>query len=392
MKERIWTKSFISLFFTNLSGYIIFYGLVSTLPLYAIGVLNRTDEEAGLLMTIFLLSAIIVRPFTGKLLDVTGKRMMLWIGLIFYLGCTILYYFIEPFGALLGLRFFHGIWFSIITTAGVSLAADTVPITRRGAGIGYFTMSTNLAVVIGPFIALFLIQSYSFDVLFIVMSILMVVGVLSSIALPGGNIPQENVAKSKLSINDLFEKRALPVALLGSMVAFSYASVLSYLSIYAQEKGVLPLASTFFLVFAAVMLLTRPITGRIFDEKGPKYILIPGFIFFFIGLVLLAFMDSAWLFLVAGGVIGFGYGTLVPSLQTLAVQSTLHERSGYATATFFTLFDIGIAIGSYLLGLVAFYYGYQNVYLFAGGIVLIGFVIYIVVEQRKGKDDLLMPR
>lgn len=382
-KEPIWTKAFISLFFTNLSVYTIFYGLVSTLPLYAIGVLNRTDEEAGLLMTVFLLSAIAVRPFTGKLLDVTGKRRMLWIGLAFYLVCTVLYYFIEPFGALLALRFIHGIWFSIITTAAVSLAADTVPIKRRGAGIGYFTMSTNLAVVIGPFIGLLLIQNYSFNVLFIVMSLLMVAGVLTSLLLPAGHTPQEKGSISKFTVNDLFEKSALPVAFIGSLVAFSYASILSYLSIYAQEKDVLAFASIFFLVFAAVMLLTRPITGRIFDEKGPKYILIPGFIFFFVGLILLAFMNSVWLFLIAGGIVGFGYGTLVPSLQTLAVQSTKHERSSYATATFFTFFDIGIAVGSYVLGLVAFYYGYQNVYLLSALVVFIILLCYLVFSVRQ---------
>jgi len=383
-KEPIWTKAFTSLFITNFAVFIVFYGLVTTLPLYAIGLLGRTDEEAGLLMTIFLLSAIIVRPFTGKILDVTGKRKMLWIGLVFYLVCTILYYFVQPFGALLVLRFVQGIGFSIITTAAISIAADDVPMARRGAGIGYFNMSQNLAIVLGPMIALYIIQSHSFDMLFIVMSIIMLIGVLTSAMAPTGNVPEKSAVKSKLKLGDLFEKGAMPVALLGSVIAFSYASVLSYLSIYAEEKGLLVFASSFFLVYAAVMLLTRPLTGKAFDEKGPSYVIIPGLIFFILGLVLLAFMNSAWMFLLAGGVVGFGYGALVPSLQTLTVQSTNHERSGYATATFFTFFDIGIATGSYVLGLVAVYYGYQNVYLLAGGllfIVLIGYVFF----GRKGK-------
>ena len=137
-KEPIWTKSFVSLFFTNISVFIVFYGLVTTLPLYAIGVLNRTDEEAGLLMTVFLLSAIVVRPFTGKILDIAGKRKMLWIGLVLYLICTVLYYFIQPFAGLLVLRFVQGIWFSIITTATISIAADIVPITAKGSGSRLF--------------------------------------------------------------------------------------------------------------------------------------------------------------------------------------------------------------------------------------------------------------
>lgn len=388
-KEPIWTKSFISLFITNIAVFIVFYGLVSALPLYAIGALGRTDEDAGLLMSVFLLSAIVVRPFTGKILDIAGKRKMLWIGLAFYLICTILYYFIEPFGLLLGLRFIQGIWFSIITTAGVSIAADIVPKARKGAGLGYFNMSTNLAVVLGPLIALSIIQSYSFDILFIVMSLLMVVGVLTSVSAPADNIESRSEVSRKLSIGDLFEKGALPVALLGSLIAFSYASVLAYLSIYAQEKDVLALASTFFLVFAAVMLITRPYTGKIFDEKGAQYILIPGFVFFTIGLILLAYMNSGPQFLIAGAFIGMGYGAIIPSLQTLAVQSTKHERSGYATATFFTFFDLGIAIGSYVLGFVALYYGYKNVYLLAGILVFVVFLGYLFIQGKRKKASII---
>jgi len=364
--------------------------LVSTLPLYAKGVLNRTDEEAGLLMTIFLLSAIVVRPFTGKVLDIVGKRKMLWISLLFYLICTVLYNFIQPFTGLLVLRFVQGIWFSIATTASGSLAADNVPAKRRGAGLGYYTMSTNFAVVLGPFIALFIMQTYSFDVLFIVMSVLMVIGVLTSLSIPAGKVPVKNVVRAKLALGDLFERSAMPVAFLGGLIAFSYASVLSYLSIFAQEKDLLAFASTFFFVFAAVMLLTRPFTGKIFDEKGPHYILIPGMLLFIVGLILLAFMGSAVLFLVAAAFIGLGYGALVPSLQTLAVQSTKHERSGYATATFFTLFDTGLAIGSYVLGLIAIHYGYQNVYLTSATLVFLVFLGYLFIKwKQKGKEAIL---
>lgn len=382
-KEPIWTKPFISLFFTNLSVFIVFYGLVSTLPLYAKDALSRTDEEAGLLMTIFLLSAIIVRPFTGKLLDLAGKRKMLWISLFFYLICTILYYFITPFEGLLALRFFQGVWFSIVTTAAGSLAADIVPVTRRGAGLGYFVMSTNLAVVIGPFVALFIIQSYSYDALFIMMSVLIIIGALAAVLIPDVKVEGTAVQSKRFTWNDLFEKKAMPIALLASLIAFSYASVLSYLSIYAQEKGLLPLASFFFVVFAAVMLISRPFTGKIFDEKGPAFILIPGFVLFFLGLLILAFMNSGGLFLLAGACVGLGYGALVPSLQTLAIQSTSHNRSGYATATFFTLFDTGLAIGSFVLGIVAVQLGYRNVYLLSSLLVLAVLAFYLVTVRKR---------
>ena len=384
-KEPIWTKPFISLFITNFTIFIIFYGLLSALPLYATDILSRTDEEAGLLMTTFLISAIIVRPFSGKILDILGKRKTLWITLFLYLICTSLYYFIEPYEALLVLRFAQGIFFSIVTTACGSMAADNIPISRRGTGLGYFTMSTNLAVVAGPFVALTVIQYFSYDALFITFSILLTLGAIMSLQIPVGTAVVVPFAKTKITWNDLFEKKALPISLVASLVALSYSSILSYLSIYSQEKDVLHLTSSFFALFATTMLLTRPFTGRIFDEKGPKYIIIPGMLLFTIGITLLAFMNSPFTFLLAGAIIGLGYGAVVPSFQTLAIQSTKHERSGYATATFFTLFDIGLALGSYFLGLIAVKFGYQSLYLFASSILVITLGIFMIVQKRKSR-------
>jgi len=183
-QNKIFTKQFISLFFTNMSVFFVFYGLITTLPLYAIGVLGKTDDDSGLLVTVFLLSAIIVRPFSGKLLDVFGKKRLLIVSLAFYLVCTVLYIFFKPFALLLALRFFQGIWFSIATTAAGSLAADIIPARRKGTGLGYFAMSTNLAVVFGPFIGLIIIQYASYNVLFIVLSVFVLAGGLLALTIP----------------------------------------------------------------------------------------------------------------------------------------------------------------------------------------------------------------
>ena len=382
-KEKIWTKPFLSLFITNIAVFMVFYGLVTALPLYAVGVLGRTDEDAGLLMSMFLLSAIFVRPFTGKILDVVGKRKMLWISLVFYVICTILYYIVASFPLLLGLRFIQGIWFSIITTATVAIVADIIPPTRRGAGLGYFNMSTNLAVVLGPLIALSIVQTLSFEALFIILSLLVLVGSLFAMTAPKDS-KEDSIEKSlSIKLSDLFEKGAMPAAMIGFFVSVSYASVLSYLSLYAQEKDVLAYASLFFIVFAIVILATSPFTGKLYDEKGAHYVVIPGFIAFMLGLALLGYITGPISFLIAGGLIGLGYGAIVPSLQTIAVQSTSPKRSGYATATFFTFFDGGIALGSYILGMIAVTYSYKAVYLFATCIVLAVLIGYLMYRKKK---------
>ncbi|ETT81080.1 MFS transporter [Viridibacillus sp. FSL R5-0477] len=382
--EKIWTKRFISLFCTNMAVFFVFYGLVSVLPLYATEDLNRSDSDAGLLLSIFLLSAIITRPFTGKVLEHFGKRKLLYISLIGYFVCTVLYLFFKPFALLLLLRFIQGIFFSILTTANNSIAADIVPPSRKGAGLGYFTMSLNLAVVLGPFVGLLVIQYLNFEILFIIMSAVILIGGIAALSIKLDDIPQgTKQQKFSIAFSDLFEKKALPTAALACFVAIAYASVLSFLSVYAKQKGLMEVASLFYAVYAAAMLLTRPLTGRLYDQKGPKFVIIPGFILFILGLITLAYVNGPVLFMLAGVLIGLGYGALVPSFQSMTIQSTDPRRTGYATATFFTLFDVGIALGSWLLGIIATHYGYVEVYLAAAFVVAIGAIAFMLTQLKK---------
>lgn len=385
MQTKIFTTRFLSLFITNLVIFLVFYSLITTLPLYASGLLERSDDEAGLLVTIFLLSAIIMRPFSGKLLDLYGKKRLLILSLIFYLLCTILYTVFKEFTVLLALRFFQGIWFSIATTATGSLAADIVPAKKKGTGLGYFMMSTNLAIVIGPFIGLFIIQRTTYDVLFMILSAAVVVGALLALTLKTSDLPKPAVTEKKFRITfgDLFEKKALPIAAVAAMIAFSYASILSFLSLYSAQKGLLDAASYFYAVLAVAMIGVRPLTGRIYDTYGAKYVIIPSFIFFAIGLFLLGNAENAALLLTSAAFIGVGYGTLTTSFQSLCIQATSPQRTGYATATYFTLFDAGIAIGSYVLGIVAVSVDYSAIYVLSAILMIVMLVLYLLLFVRQ---------
>lgn len=384
-QQPLFTKRFFSLFFTNMAVFFVFYGLITTLPLYAIGVLGKSDDDAGLLVSVFLLSAILMRPFSGKLLDIFGKKKLLVISLLFYLACTTLYIFFKPFALLLALRFFQGIWFSIATTAAGSLAADIVPKNRKGTGLGYFTMSTNLAVVIGPFVGLLIIQYANFNTFFIVLAVIVIIGAILALTIKTDDLPKpKNIERNfKFGFHDLFEKKALPLAALASLIAFAYASVLSFLSLYAEQKDLLAAASYFYAVFAAAMIAVRPLTGKIYDTFGAKYVIIPSFLLFAVGLTVIANAHNTWIFLLSAVFIGAGYGTLTTSFQSLCIQATSPERSGYATATYFTLFDLGLAIGSYVLGVVAVNLNYETVYVSSAALIVIVLILYLAFFVRK---------
>lgn len=298
-QQAIWTKSFISISITQFMVFLTFYALLTTLPIFVINNLGGSAAEGGLVVTVMLISAIVVRPFSAKILDHLGKKKGLIFSIIIFTVTSFLYIWIDNYVPLILLRLFHGLSFGLLSTATGAIAADVIPAARRGEGLGYFAMAMNLAVVAGPFIGLSLLQFVSFQTLFIVLSILMVGGVVCSIIV---HVPAINVAgneaKHKFTLNDLIEMKSLPIALISSIVSLAYASVLSYISVYSDSIGLASTASYFFLVFAIVMIASRPYFGRAFDAKGPNYVILPCLLIFAVGLVMLSFTNNAWMLLV----------------------------------------------------------------------------------------------
>jgi len=383
-KQPIWTQGFISIFLSNFFIFVVFYGLLTSLPIYVVDELGRSSVDAGLIVTIFMLSAIIVRPFSGKLIQDFGKKKTLMISMILFTIFSFMYLLVENYALLLVLRFVHGIWFSIASTATGAIAADIVPLKRRGEGLGYFAMSMNLAVVCGPFISLTLLQYVSFSILFLVLASLITIGVLFTAFSKMTEVKKSSpVEKKRLQFSDLIDQKALPIALVGSLVAFTYSSVLSFISMYAKDLDLIEAASYFFLVFAVAMIIARPFSGRLYDTKGPNIVIYPALVLFMIGLLLLSIAHNAFMLLFAGAFVGLGYGTVVPCFQTLAVQATDHHRSSHATATFFTLFDTGIATGSFVLGIVVAQLGYETLYLLTGLFLILVIFMYKLVQSRK---------
>jgi MFS family permease len=385
LSERIWTKDFILVVLVNLLIFTVFYSYITVLPVYILDGLNGTEAQAGFVTSSFLLAAILMRPLSGVIIDRFGQKKMAVISVILFTGSAFLYLFIEHFYLLLALRFFQGIWFSIITTVTGAIAANLVPSKRRGEGLGYFVMSMNLAVVIGPFIGLNLIGKVSFSFLFLLFSLLAFISIFCCLLLKVKEEKESSPAAYAFTLSNLFEKKAIRIAVVGLSISFWYSAVISFISVYAHSLDLMDVSGYFFLCFAAAMLLARPFTGKLFDRVGPGIVIYPSILLFSLGLLLLSFTSTGWMLLVSGAVIGLGYGSLLPCMQTLAIQASPAHRSSYAIATFFTFFDTGIAAGSYILGIIIGFSGFSNLYLLASVFVLIS--LYLYSWSRKKTAD-----
>ncbi|WP_018933056.1 MFS transporter [Gracilibacillus lacisalsi] len=376
-QPKIWTKNFISIAAVNLFIFITFYTLLTTLPLYVIDKWGATEAQGGLVVTAMLLAAILLRPFSGTILDIFGKRKMLLISSILFAITMIFYLFVDTFMTMLILRFIHGLSFAIVTTVTSAIAADIVPAKRRGEGLGYFTMAMNLAVVFGPFIGLTVIQFTSYHNLFLMLNLFTVLSVISSLFVQANEVKPTDQPKgtSSFKLKELLEKEAVSISFIGLLIAFAYASIVSFISVYGNARELDHVSNYFFVVFAVTMLLSRPFLGKQFDLRGPKPVIIPCMVLFSLGLFMLSFSNQAVTFLIAAAIIGVGYGSLLPFFLTIAVSRVKQHRTGHATATFYTLYDLGIALGSYILGIVVSLMGFTNMFIMLA--VFVGLILFL---------------
>jgi len=392
----LWNRAFIFCLFNNLFLFTYYFALLTILPIYIMNDLGGTVQEAGMALTLFLVSSIAIRPFSGMIVERIGKARSVRIAGIIFVVFAFAYLLIESMWSLLLVRFLHGFWFSILTTVNVPIVNDYIPDERKGEGMGYFVMSTNLGVVFGPFLALTLIQFASFRLLFAVLAGIVALGYIFTWLI---NIQENTTAKqspkpqakgnSSLQLHDIVESKVLAIGFVALLTAFAYSSVMSFITAYAEVKQLLAYTSVFFIVFAISMLLVRPWVGKLYDSKGPSAVIYPSFVFFTIGLVIVSFLNNQWVMWLSAVFMGIGYGSVFPCLQTVAIQSVEKPRMGHAISTFFTLFDVGLAVGSVVMGVLIAWMGFQATYLFCAAMVIVTLVVYRQTVAIKFKRSRL---
>ena len=384
-RTRLWTKDFVIVSSINFFITLIFYLLMVTLAIYAVNELDASTSEAGLISGIFIIGTLIGRLFIGRFIDSIGRKKTLFIGLIFFTLTTILYFVDLGIGFLLVNRLIHGMAMGMASTATGTIVAQIIPPTRKGEGIGYYSMSATLATAIGPFIGLFMAQHTSFQVIF---SFCLALGVISLITafflyVPALGVTAKVTESKGFKLSNFIEPKALPISIITLLLAFCYSSVLSFISFYAIEIDLVNTASFFFVVYAVAVLLSRPFSGPLMDRKGSNFIMYPAFIIFGVGLLLLSMTTNSFTLLAAGFLIGLGFGNMQSSSQAIAVKLTPPHRMGMATSTFFIMLDAGLGFGPYILGFIIPITGYSTLYVILGVLVILTSVLYHFLHGKK---------
>lgn len=351
--------------------------LMPVLPVYAVHDLHISNDMVGLIIGVFAFSALLVRPFTGILVDNVARMVVYIPSIIIFALCSLGYAFAYGIIGLLLFRIIHGIAWSGVSTSNSAIVADIVPISVRGQGMGYFGLSMTVAMALGPALGVYFIGKLSYFNIFILCTSISLMALCVSVFV---RPPKYEIKKVKMSINALFEKNVLGLSFIQFFYGFASSSVMTFAVLHGVERSIKGIGY-YFLIFAICVSIVRTFGGKILDKKGPAIFLYTGHIIYIIGCLLLSFSTSTLPFLLSGVFTGFGAGLIMPTLMMMMVNLVMPNRRGAASATVLSAMDIGVGIGAILMGIVADIFGYDGMYIFAAVTFIIPVLWFFFYEQ-----------
>jgi MFS family permease len=399
LRERLWTRNYTLLLLSNLFLFLALEMLLPTLPIFASDK-GANDTQVGLIVAFFTFSAVFMRFFVGIASNFLSRRALLILGVIICFIGTLSYLAAATVVVMLLLRIVHGIGFGLSTTLYGTMASDVIPARRRGEGMGFFGTGNAIAISLGPFMGIWLMEQHGFSALFIAGAVILLLAVLFTLFVKA-DPSTTDVKQTKLDvqakaesiaptpfINRFIEPKALVPSFFIMLIGLAFGGVISFITLFGVEAGVQNIGY-FFLVIAISEFLIRFVSGRIFDTRGRFWVLFPSAVLCLIGSVLLYYTHSIGMLLVSAVFYGAGLGAVFPALQAWVIDRVEPHRRGEATATFYNSFDLGIGIGAIVLGMVATWTNYATMYLLSSVFFIVYLVMYFWYERRVDRRKVI---
>lgn len=408
-QDRILTANFAYLGLATLAFFTSFVLFFPTLPIY-IQAHGGTESLIGLLIGGSSLVSLVLRPFTGRLVESRGRKLLLTLGGVSLLVSAMSYDFVVSLPFLWVARLMAGVGIAFFLTAALAFLADISPARRLGEAMSYWGMAQNLGMALGPPIGIWLISSpslrstegtlerwlpgtgsevgageYNFAILFVVGAAVALLCALLSRKLTEVHRPVRR-AREPLgqALRSMFNRAALLPAFLNSLLTVNLVALNAFIPLYGKEIGVGNIGF-YYTLYATAMIGVRMVGGRVLDRYPRAYSIIPALGTMTMSTLLLALVQEPWMVFVSAPILGVGVGIAQPGFQALLLDRVRGVNVGPATATFAMGLDIGVLAGGGLMGLVLQLTGFSTMFIVAGMAPALAIAVLAVTTWRSAK-------
>ena len=356
------------------SGWAMLYPV---LPRFVRDELGGNGVAVGLAVGSYGITSALARPFCGRLGDRYGRRMLVIVGMACVSATLAAYLVVHTLVAAFALRLIFGIFEAAAFVGLATAAQDLAPEHRRGEAATYLSGSTFIGVAIGPALGNWIWGIAGYDAVWVSASLLVLVGMLFGLATPSVRAPQGTPRPTTW----IHRGAVLPGLVLGCAIV-GYVGYVSFITLLVTERH-LAAPGTVFVTYASLILLLRVFGAKLPDRVGPLPVAAVAICLLAAGLWVIAAARSAPVLFAGIAVFACGIAPIFPGLLSWVVARVpAHERS-HAVATFSAFFDLSMALGGPLVGVVVSIGG-EGWGIFAGGCVaLCGLPLLLRLSQRQ---------
>jgi MFS family permease len=374
--EPLFTRRFFVMCAFTFTVFLSLFQLLPTAP-FRILDLGGSTTAAGLFLGLLTYASALSAPLTGALADRVGRRRVLLVSSLAIAFFALAYALAPRWEILVGLVFFHGLFWSGLLSASAAYMTGLIPPGRRAEGIGYWGMATVLATAFAPALGL-AVYGLGWKALCASVGVLNLA--MAAIAWNLEPDPRREVPHGPFFTRDLVEWRVLAPSLALFLCSFGYGGVTSFVAMWSGQNGLAP-RGLFFTVFSLTVLVLRPLVGRHADRAGPRRVLAPLLALTAGSFAVLAVATTRPLLALSAFLFGAGFGNVYPVFAAHVTRHVPQERRGAAFGAILSAFDVGIGTGSIALGAVIGRFGFPAAYGTAALLAVLSVPAFVLLDR-----------
>lgn len=362
--------------------FVSAFQLFPTAP-FRILALGGSTFASGLFLGFLTYASALSAPATGAIGDRVGTRRVLITSSIALTFFSLAYALLDDYRIMLALVLVHGVFWSGLLAASGAYLTNMLPESRRAEGIAYWGLSSVAAIAVAPPVGFWVFRR-GWTTMCVETAVLNAVMAVIAWRLPGQTAPP--AAARTRRPGRIVEWRVLVVSLSLFMFSFGYGGTTSFSALYAHAYGVSS-EGIYLTALAIVILITRPLSGRLGDRLGYRRVYIPCLFLITIGLACLVMGGSLTWLLTSAVLFGAGFGTAYPVFVAYVMQHVRAERRGAAFGAILAAFDTGIGTGSTALGWIIEHYGFASAFGTAAALSALALPYFLLADRLLLRTD-----
>lgn len=384
MKDRLVTPSYCFILAANFLLYFGFWLLIPVLPFYLSEVFSAGNSTIGIILSCYTVAALCIRPFSGYFLDSFARKPLYLMAYFIFMTMFAGYIIAGSLTLFILFRIIQDVSFGMVTVGGNTVVIDIMPSSRRGEGLGYYGLSNNIAMAVGPMSGLFLHDAgMSFTTIFCCSLGSCIAGFVCASLVKTPYKPP--VKREPISLDRFILLKGIPAGISLLLLSIPYGMTTNYVAMYAKQIGINATTGFFFTFMAIGMAISRIFSGKIVDRGKITQVISAGLylvVFSFFLLSACVYLIS-WnnmlctvVFFAVALLLGVGFGIMFPAYNTLFVNLAPNSQRGTATSTYLTSWDVGIGIGMLTGGYIAEVSTFDKAYLFGACLTIVSMLYF----------------